>query len=92
LEGPESLFCLSDGLVAYWLDTVRKPSPSALQGDIIYFILSSCAFEKMVIHHICVSQHDAVARRFRITFSLSDGLASYYTLLESSFQGIANGI
>jgi len=37
----------------------------------------------------CISLHSAVGRRSQITFCLSGALATYYTLLEISFEGIS---
>jgi len=81
-------FCLSDGLAAYYI-----PLESSLQwifesACFTFLFLSFTGENKDHPSLSSVSLHSAVIRRSRITFCMSDGLATYYIPLQSSLQHI----
>jgi len=72
---------------------VRKLFSRDLCGCIIHLCIIKLCLWKLSSIVFCISQHYAVVRRWsRITFCLSDGLATYYIPSESSFQGICKGL
>jgi len=84
-------FCMPDGLATYYI-----PLESSLQ-DIFEGACFTCVFLSFTCKNkdhpsfSSVSLHSAVSGRFHIMFCMSDGLATYYILLENSLQDIFEG-
>jgi len=84
-------FCMSDGLATYCI-----PLEGSLQAIFEGICLTSVflSFTCKNKDHPSFSSvllHSAVSGRFRITFCMSDGLATYYIPLERSLQEISEG-
>ena len=84
-------FCMSDGLATYYI-----PLESSLQ-EIFKGACFTCVFLSFTFKNkdhpsfSSILLHSAVSRGFRITFCMSDGLATYSIPLERSHQEIFEG-
>jgi len=75
------------------LYTIIKLFSSALQGYMIHMCLLKLRLQnKWSSSQFCISLHYATVHKLRPIFYLWNGLLTYYTPLESSFQVLYKGV